>query len=246
MALPTPQTSPAYTPCSSVPITPAERRSLLFRDIDVLLDVGSNLGQYAMWVRSPHVGFRGRIVSFEPAAAQYASLSGTALGDDLWRCYNLALGPDNGTANLHIARDSEATSILHPTGEHLRSFPDATKTAIERVPMRSLTSLWDELQIGAGARVYLKIDVEGFELGVLRGAEAILDRIALIELELSIAEMYVGGAPVIETLDHLNRSGFTPLAIEQNGGDDSSTGQQLMCDGIFRHVNSSDSGARRI
>lgn len=57
--------------------------------------------------------------------------------------------------------------------------------------MRSLGTLWPALGCD-GRRVYLKLDVEGFELSVLEGAGPLLDRIALLELELSLISMYHG------------------------------------------------------
>jgi FkbM family methyltransferase len=212
-------------------MTPQVRRSILFRDIDVLIDVGANCGQYAMWARQ--CGFRGKIISFEPASETFRVLSEAALPDGNWECHNVALGPEDGEILLHLTRSSLGSSVFRPTDYHFRVWPDDIEAGTEHVPMRSLSSLWHELGCD-GRRVYLKTDVEGFELSVLEGAGSVLDRIALIELELPLVSMYCD-APVFEDmLSFLVGRGFSIVALEQNHSGDKATGQMLMIDGIFR------------
>lgn len=242
MILPVPQTSPEFPPCGEIPMTPAERRAVLLRDIDVLIDVGANEGQYASWFRS--LGFQGRIISFEPATAAFAILARAASGDERWECHNVALGPEDAELELHIARDSTMTSAFQPTAQILRIFPDAAETGTERAPMRSLKSLWPSLGCD-GQRIYLKIDVEGFELAVLRGAGPVLGDVSFLELELSLAPSF-GDAPLIqELLTFVDGRGFSVFAFELNHGDDHTTGQMLVIDGIFRRVRGGVAASRQ-
>jgi FkbM family methyltransferase len=233
MTLWVPQTSPEFPPCGEVPLTPAARRKIWMAGIDVLIDAGANEGQYASWFRS--LGFKGRIISFEPATAAFEILSRAAARDERWECHNLALGAEDSELQLHIARDSTMTSAFRPTEQILRVFPDAAETGTERAPMRSLESLWPSLGC-AGQRVYLKVDVEGFELAVLQGAGSVLDAISWVELELSLAPSF-GDAPLIqEVLTFVAGRGFSVFAFELNHGDDYATGQMLVIDGVFRRV----------
>jgi hypothetical protein len=82
--------------------------------------------------------------------------------------------------------------------------------------------------------VYLKLDVEGAELSVLEGAGSFLDRIALLELELQLVNMYHEAPTFNDMLNFLAGRGFSVVALEQNHSGDDSTGQMLMLDGIFR------------
>lgn len=207
------------------------RRVILFRDIDVLIDGGANCGQYAKWAR--RCGFRGRIISFEAASATFGLLAEAALSDDSWECHNLALGPEDGEILLRLSRSSLGSSVFQPTDYHFRAWPDDTEAGTERVTMRSLTSLWHELGCD-GHRVYLKLDVEGFELSVLDGAAPILEQIALLEVELPLVGVYRNAPTFEDMLSFLIGRGFSIIALEQNHSCDEETGQMLMIDGIFR------------
>ncbi len=50
--------------------------------INVIFDVGANIGQYAMRTRA--LGYKGKIVSFEPVSSVFSKLSKNAKNDPLW------------------------------------------------------------------------------------------------------------------------------------------------------------------
>ncbi|HXU82134.1 MAG TPA: FkbM family methyltransferase, partial [Polyangia bacterium] len=59
------------------------------QQIDAVLDVGANVGQYALLLRS--WGYRGRIISFEPLSAQFQQLKAQADRDPAWEVFNIGL-----------------------------------------------------------------------------------------------------------------------------------------------------------
>jgi FkbM family methyltransferase len=197
--------------------------------VDVLLDVGANEGQYA--VRMRRAGFAGRIASFEPLSDAFAALERRAAADPRWEARRLALSDSDGTAAIHVAGNSTSSSLLDMGEQHLRSAPDSAYVGSEQVPTARLDSLWDEL-VRDGERAFLKLDVQGFEMHVLRGATRALQELRGVQAELALAHLYEGDSPWREVVDHLAALGFELAGVEPGFGDPD-TGRMLQFDGVF-------------
>jgi hypothetical protein len=94
-----------------------------------------------------------------------------------------------------------------------------------------LDSLWDELAAD-GERVFLKLDVQGFEMHVLRGATRALGELYGVQAELALAHLYEGDSPWREIVDHLAVRGYELAGVEPGFGDPES-GRMLQFDGVF-------------
>lgn len=79
--------------------------------------------------------------------------------------------------------------------------------------MASLDELAPELLRADGA-VWLKLDVQGYELHVLRGATRALPRVDALELELSLVELYEGQPFFDEVLRFVQDAGFRTVDVE--------------------------------
>ncbi|MET9259847.1 FkbM family methyltransferase [Amycolatopsis sp. NPDC004079] len=225
------QQSPDFPPCGDVPMPPRRRRQILLSAISTVLDVGANTGQYARWLRR-EVGYAGRIVSFEPVREVFEELARNSAGDDAWECRRTALGEGSGQLELTVTRESEFSSALEPSPHVVAHWPGAAARTTELVPVTSLDAVWAGL--GCSGSVFLKVDVEGYELAVLRGARSVLPEVSLVELEISIAPNFRGGPRLGEVLHALDGFGFDLVAVEQNHGD-LEDGRMLMVDGVFRN-----------
>lgn len=207
-----------------------QRRSRLLaaEGIDLVLDVGANVGQYGMRLRAN--GYRGRIVSFEPYETAYAQLQRTADRDALWDAHRLALSDEEGVAELNISSNSFSSSLLALTDRHVESAPGSSYVATESVRARRLDAIWPEV-VGT-ARPWLKLDVQGFEMHVLRGAGERLGEARALQIELSLEPLYTGAVGWRDTVDWLEERGFALVAVEP-GFDDPATGRMLQFDGFF-------------
>jgi FkbM family methyltransferase len=208
-----------------------ERRSRLLaaRAISLVLDVGANEGQYAQRLRA--AGYGGRIVSFEPLAEVHARLERATASDRSWEARRLALGEEDGEAELNVAANTYSSSLL-PMGErHLESAPQSAYVGTETVPAARLDSIWDELARERD-RVWLKLDVQGYELHVLRGAAAKLATVDVVQAEMALVPLYEGDVPWRELVDWLGERGFRLAGLEAGFGDPD-TGELLQADGIF-------------
>jgi FkbM family methyltransferase len=214
------------------PLTPEEaRRSRLLRSrgITVVLDVGANAGLYGRQLR--RIGFDSRIVSLEPLSGAYAELEEMAREDPLWECRRVALGSSDGSAEINIAGNSTSSSLLGIEARHLESAPESKYVGTEPIQVARLDSIWQEL-VGAEDRVFLKLDVQGYELEVLNGAAECLGAVDCVQAELSFVSLYEGAPDYRELIDFLRARGFRLAGLEE-GHDDQRTGEMLQADGIF-------------
>lgn len=199
--------------------------------IGLVLDVGSNEGQYGEELRE--LGYEGRIVSFEPMERAHRMLRARAQRDAAWSVApRAAIGEAQRTAQLNIAANSASSSVLEMLPLHLQAAPGTGYVSTESVPMLPLDVAADPYLRDEAANVLLKIDVQGYELQVLQGAAATLGRIQGIEVELSLAPLYRGQILWLEMIERLQRDGFVCQGIEPMFADPA-TGRLLQADGIF-------------
>ena len=198
--------------------------------IDLLLDVGANEGQYGQRMRA--LGYHGEIVSYEPGSVAFSRLRAAIRNDDRWSAHRLAVGATSGSITLNVSANSVSSSILAVGREHLAAAPESATVSAETVQMEPLDAL---LPPGGARSAWLKIDVQGAEQQVLDGAKDVLgSRIAVLQLELSLRELYDGQVLYQELLGKLARLGFGLAAIEP-GFQDPKTGRLLQFDGLLLH-----------
>lgn len=198
--------------------------------IDLVLDVGANIGQFASLTRQ--VGYRGRIVSFEPLPDAYARLCETAGKDALWTVHpRCAVGAAPGSTTINIAKNSYSSSILPMLAAHSDAAPDSVYVGQVATAVVTIDSVFD-LYGQDGNRVYLKIDTQGFEAEVLKGAIDTLPLITAVQLELSIVPLYAGQELYRYFFDFFASHGFTLWSIIP-GFTNPETGQHLQFDAVF-------------
>ena len=205
-------------------------RALSHLEIDLVLDIGANSGQYGFALREH--GYRGRIVSFEPSSAAYVELVHRASGDRNWTVApRTALGASAGRAVLNIAGNSVSNSIRGMLPSHRAAAPDSAYVGTEEVPLQTLDALAPQYLVGA-YRVLLKIDTQGFEDAVLAGAEKSLGKVAAVQVELSLIPLYEEQLLFDQMRERLKDLGFNLHALFAVYSDER-TGQTLQLDGLF-------------
>lgn len=192
---------------------PLARRARLLRNyqIDVVLDVGANTGQYAKQIRD--LGYKGRIVSFEPLRSALVELREAARQDTNWLIREHACGAINGVQPINVAANSQSSSFLPMRPRHVEIYPGSQYVGTEVVPVMRLASIFDTV-VRPEAKTWLKLDVQGFEMQVLEGAAGVLDRIDAIQAEISLEPLYDGETTFGNILDFMERSGFVLVGIE--------------------------------
>lgn len=204
------------------------------RGIRLILDVGANAGQYGSLLRSDF-GYHGRILSFEPLTAAHAALTARATADPLrlWEVApRSALGAVNGTTTIHVAGNSVSSSILPMQPSHESAAPQSVGRGVEEITISRLDDVVRQRSIPIDRHVLLKIDTQGYELEVLKGAEETVAAVGAIQTEMSFQPLY-GGQPLFdEVYAYLAERGFTVFDIIP-GFSDPRSGRLLQADGIF-------------
>jgi FkbM family methyltransferase len=218
-----------YRPEGVTPEQSRRAKLLASTGVNLVLDVGASTGRWASELR--HSGYRGRIVSFEPLSKTYRSLEAASADDPDWECRRVALGSEDGSAEINVAGNFDSSSLLAMEERQLESAPQAAYVDREQIPTARLDGIWDEV-VRPGDRPYLKLDVQGFEMEVLRGGQSSLPKLAGLQVELSFVPLYKGAPLYREMIDHLELQGFRLAGLEP-GHDDLRTGEMLQADGIF-------------
>jgi FkbM family methyltransferase len=203
-------------------------------EIDLVLDVGANKGQFASEIRQ--CGYEGRIISFEPLSQAHGELLKSSASDALWDAYSrCALGDHNGDVEINIAGNSESSSILPMLESHRSVAPESAYQGKEIVSIKTLDVVAKQYLKDARAP-FLKIDTQGFEWQVLDGARDMLPHIKGILVELSLVALYDGQHLWRDVIDRLETEGFTLWAFVP-AFSDVSQGRTLQVDGIFYRSN---------
>ncbi len=135
----------------------------------VLFDVGANVGDYTE--RALSLAHDVRVHCFEPVPATFKALEARFTSDprrDRVRLNNVGLGDQVGTATMRVYGPTAGSNSLYERRSALGAHPEFTEHREQAV---SLTTLDAYVTAEAVQRIdLLKIDVEGHELKVLRGA----------------------------------------------------------------------------
>lgn len=200
--------------------------------IDLILDVGAGSGGYGRIMRS--IGYKGNIISFEPLKKSFDALQRYTKKDKKWAAINYAVGEKSGEAYLNVAGNLDSSSILTMSDIHVDSSPSSKNIRAERVEVRELDSFLDYYNRGSRG-ILLKIDTQGYEEMVLKGAIKSLPLIRGIQVEMSFAELYKGQMLFDEMKSTLEGLGFT-LCLLEPGFISPVSGKLLQVDGTFYRI----------
>jgi FkbM family methyltransferase len=199
-------------------------------EVDVVLDVGANLGQFAAELRS--VGYRGELVSFEPLSAEHHALSKAASRDSKWHVHERgAIGDHDGEIKINIAGNSFSSSVLPMLESHSSAAEGSAYVGAEMVPIFKLDTVAPGY-LEKSRCPFLKIDTQGFESQVLDGACEILPGMRGVLCELSLVPLYEGQQLWMDMIRRLEGEGFTLWSI-QKGFADPRDGRTLQVDATF-------------
>lgn len=200
--------------------TPAEGLQLRYIDslellevareagIATIYDIGANLGTWSLLAKAVIPG--ARVEAFEPLPAHHAGFMRRCEGLAGVNLHRIALGAANGIANLRVTDFSDASSFLPMTDASRRLFglEEAGQVATE---VRRLDDY--QAEKGLPPPDLMKLDVQGFELEVLKGSTRQLRAAKALIVEVSFVELYERQCMFPEVSGFLDQHGFSVHAF---------------------------------
>ena len=175
--------------------------------LETIVDVGGNVGQFSLLARALHPN--ARIYAFEPlpdAAARYRRVFAADRNVTLFQA---AISPEAGTATMHVSASADSSSLLPISARQSELFPGTEEVGVTDVEAGPLSDFVSAEDLRAPA--LLKIDVQGFELEVLRGAGDLLAAFEHVYVEASFEPLYEGQALADDVIAHMRAAGFAEV-----------------------------------
>lgn len=194
-----------------------------------LVDVGASQGDFAKGIQR-HFGLR-RALLIEPQPTHCAQLLG-AFGKGDVRVAQCALSDRSGEADLDILNFDYSSSLLPVLLEEASMAGGFDLSVRERIRcrLRTLDDLLEEEQWNNQLDL-LKLDVQGAELMVLRGATKTLASTRMVFTEVSFRPLYRGSSVFAEVYAYLREQGFRMLSLDE--GFKGTDGELLQGDALF-------------
>jgi FkbM family methyltransferase len=179
--------------------------------VNCVLDVGANRGQYARSLRK--FGYRGYIVSFEPVPEDFAALSSAAAADPKWTVHQMALGSADGVLPMNVTPGT-MSSLLPPSefgSERYERFHNITMMDVQ---VRRLDELLASITSHVpDPRLYLKLDTQGYDLEVFAGLSDRVHELVGMQSEVAFMKIYEGMPRMPEALAVYEAAGFEVTAL---------------------------------
>lgn len=201
-------------------------RNLDKLQIKNVMDVGANVGQFGLDIRRH--GFEGLIVSYEPVHKTFESLSQTIKRHQPWKAFQLGLGSTESEGLINISGNAGlSSSVLEMGALHLENFPESVTVARQNISFSTIDKQLEILGLQP-QEIMLKLDVQGYEAEVLKGASRSLSMIPLCYLEVSITPLYEGEVSFLPILIELSKFGHEVIDVYR--GIRAKNGQLLQLD----------------
>ena len=196
---------------------------------DYLIDVGANRGKFTdHFFRTTKVN---QALLVEPIAFLAKSLQIKYKKNKDIVIVEKALSDEKRKTSFYVASNDGQSSSLSDIGErHLIASPDTTVLNSFELESETLDNITTQLKFD---RIFLKIDVQGHELAVLKGSKNILNKVIAIHIEVSNQHLYENDSLGFQIWSFLNDQGFILYGIDPWYRDIKHNGELIQSDFFF-------------
>jgi FkbM family methyltransferase len=190
------------------------RRLISLLSVDMVFDVGANVGQYGLQLRRK-VGYRGPMISYEPIPYAALKVRSLASRDKLWEVNESAMDGVSGKAQFHVMAGDEFSSLLKPSKQFEGRFYGQHKIQ-ETIEVDVITLNDAVSRVAPFYKGLLKLDTQGTELRILQGGKNSLSKFSAIQLEIGFQSLYEGEGKFVEIVDAMKSWGYGLSALFPN------------------------------
>ncbi len=173
-------------------------------NLNYILDVGANSGQFS----KAAIAFypEAKIDAFEPLPNLFPKTAKKFKNSKNINIHNLALGNENGKIKFNQNEYEHISSILEINSENIH-YPKQLITSPQiEVEIKTLDSFLADKELPP--LTLLKLDVQGYEMEVLKGATKAVEKIDYIILEANLEQLYINQPSFTEMNNYLTGIGF--------------------------------------
>jgi FkbM family methyltransferase len=185
------------------------RQVLQNLECDFVADVGANRGQFALIARKLFP--QAKIHSFEPLEEPGQIFKKVFHDDPNVTFHPCAIGPEKSVSTIHVTRDDDSSSLLPIAEAQSSMFSGAVEKETRQVTVLPLSQALEGASLPPAS--LLKIDVQGYELEVLKGCEDILRKFSHLYIECSFVELYEGQALAHQVIAWLAQRNFILTSV---------------------------------
>jgi FkbM family methyltransferase len=175
-----------------------------------VLDVGGNVGQFSLMARRHFPP--AQILCFEPLPEAGRKIHELFDGDPRFELVGVALSDHAGSEEFHVTAADDSSSLLPVAARQVSEFPATREAETRSVPLTRLDDVLADRALPDGPML-LKIDTQGTELRVLRGAVDTLQRATHAIIEVSFVELYEGQDSAADITTFLVEQGWQLKAV---------------------------------
>lgn len=166
-------------------------------DIKTIFDIGANVGQFSLEICEVFPGMY--VYAFEPVRTCYKELQKKMKKYVNHRSFPFALGESNGELSIYVSEFSPSSSLLKMSDAHKKAFPFTEKIKEEKVVIKTLDGIIEEMNLTIEDNMLIKIDVQGYEDKVITGGKNTISRAKVVITEVSFIELY-DNQPLFDSL----------------------------------------------
>ena len=169
-----------------------------------ILDIGANRGQFILEAIKWHPN--ATFYAFEPLPMERTRMERVLAGLPRVSIFPFALGEADGSVEFQVSSAADSSSVLKQTKLQSEFFPGTQNIGQHDVQIRRLDNVIDRSALIGP--VVCKIDVQGYELNVLKGFGDLIDAVDYLIIEVSNVPFYQGAPNSAEVISFLAERGF--------------------------------------